>query len=175
LVYTCLQLLSPLDTCSVYPYEVTFLLSLQNNFCLKSILSDMSVATPLDPIVCKIFFHLFPLSLGLCQWGAFLVEKNGPVLFCNTTHQSISFNWRTESINIQHYYFLFRFVFYIFFFQFLFYSYVHTMLGSFLPPSPPPPLPSQHPAPSSPPLLPCYSAETILPLSLILLKTEYKQ
>jgi hypothetical protein len=47
---------------------------------------------------------------------------------------------------------------------FLFFnSYVHTMFGSFLPPSPPPP--------------PCprYQAETILPLSLILLKREYKQ
>jgi hypothetical protein len=56
------------------------------------------------------------------------------------------------------------------FFNF-FYSYVHTMFGSLLPPSPHP-LPSP---PPSPPLPPCCQAETILPLSLILLKREYKQ
>jgi hypothetical protein len=56
-------------------------------------------------------------------------------------------------------------------FFFFFNSYVHTMLGSFLPPSPHPlPYP---PAISPPP--PRYLAETILPLSLILLKKEYKQ
>jgi hypothetical protein len=42
---------------------------------------------------------------------------------------------------------------------FFFYSYMHTMFGSFLP------IP-----PLLPPLLPCYQAETILPLSLILLE-----
>jgi hypothetical protein len=37
------------------------------------------------------------------------------------------------------------------------------------------PLPYPRPAPSLSPLTPCYQAETILPLSLILLKREYKQ
>jgi hypothetical protein len=43
--------------------------------------------------------------------------------------------------------------------------------------SPPVPLPSPlaPPAPSLTPLTPHYQAETILPLSLILLKREYKQ
>jgi hypothetical protein len=61
----------------------------------------------------------------------------------------------------------------LFFFRFLFYSHVHTMFGSFLPPFPTPCL-----TPStthSPPLPSRYQAETILPLSLILLKREYKQ
>jgi hypothetical protein len=48
--------------------------------------------------------------------------------------------------------------------QFFFvYSYVHTMFGLFLPPtahSPPPPR---------------FQTETVLPLSLILLKRQYKQ
>jgi hypothetical protein len=56
----------------------------------------------------------------------------------------------------------------------LFYdSYVHTRLGSFLPPAPPP-LPLT-PPPPSPPTPPQYPAETILPLFQILLKREYKQ
>jgi hypothetical protein len=59
-----------------------------------------------------------------------------------------------------------------FFFNFLLYSYVHTMFGSFLPPSPTPSLPT---TPPSPLLLPRYLAETIFPLSLTLLKREYKQ
>jgi hypothetical protein len=55
-------------------------------------------------------------------------------------------------------------------FFYFFYSYVHTILfGSFLPPSPATSLFS-HPLP-----LPRYQAETIWPLSLILLKREYKQ
>jgi hypothetical protein len=70
--------------------------------------------------------------------------------------------------------------FFLFFKKFLFYSYVHTMFGSFLPSSPttsltlPPllPLPCSLPYP---PFKPHYLAETILPLSLILLKREYKQ
>jgi hypothetical protein len=49
----------------------------------------------------------------------------------------------------------------LFIYLFIFYSYVHTMFGSFLPP--PPPLTSHYPA------------ETILPLSLMLLEREYKQ
>jgi hypothetical protein len=51
-------------------------------------------------------------------------------------------------------------------FFFFYYSYVHTRLGSFLPPTP---TPSLFPPP------PQYPAETILPLFLILLKREYKQ
>jgi hypothetical protein len=59
------------------------------------------------------------------------------------------------------------------FFLNLFYSYMHTMFGSFLPlPLPHPLFP---PAPSFSPLPPYYQAETILPLSLILLMREYKQ
>jgi hypothetical protein len=46
---------------------------------------------------------------------------------------------------------------------------VHTMLGSFLHPS------AHFHFLLYPPLTPRYSAETILPLSLILLKREYKQ
>jgi hypothetical protein len=53
----------------------------------------------------------------------------------------------------------------IFLFIFFYYSYVYTMLGSFLPLAPTLNLP---PKPSNP-------AETILPLSLILLKREYTQ
>jgi hypothetical protein len=53
-------------------------------------------------------------------------------------------------------------------FSFSFYSCVHTMFGSFLPPSPTPSLTPQ-PPPSTPPP-PQYLAETILPLFLILLK-----
>jgi hypothetical protein len=48
-----------------------------------------------------------------------------------------------------------------------FYSYVHTMFRSFLPPL--------LPAPSLSPSPPLYQAETILLLSLILLKRAYKQ
>jgi hypothetical protein len=56
---------------------------------------------------------------------------------------------------------------YIFFFSFFFYySYVHTRLGLFLPPAPTPSL-TTHTTPSRSP--PQYPAETILPLSLILL------
>jgi hypothetical protein len=55
---------------------------------------------------------------------------------------------------------------------FFFYSYVHTMFGSSLPPSP---TPSLFSTPSLFPTTPHYQAETILPLSLILLKREYKQ
>jgi hypothetical protein len=59
------------------------------------------------------------------------------------------------------------------FLKFLFYSYMHTMFGLFLSPfSHPLPYP---PAPSLSPPPHCYKAETILPLSLILLKREYKQ
>jgi hypothetical protein len=56
---------------------------------------------------------------------------------------------------------------------FFYYSYVHTMFGSFLPPSPCPVL--YRLPPSSPLLPPRYQAETILPLCLILFKKEYKQ
>jgi hypothetical protein len=51
---------------------------------------------------------------------------------------------------------------------------VHTILGSFLPPAPTPSL-TTHSALSFSPKPPRYPAETILPLSLILLKREYKQ
>jgi hypothetical protein len=43
---------------------------------------------------------------------------------------------------------------------FFYYSYVHTMLGSFLPPAPPRSL-TTHPIPSLSPPLPRYPAETI--------------
>jgi hypothetical protein len=49
-----------------------------------------------------------------------------------------------------------------------YYSYVHTRLGSFLPPAPTPSL-TTHSAPSLSTLPPQYLAETILPLFLILL------
>jgi hypothetical protein len=52
--------------------------------------------------------------------------------------------------------------------SFFFYSYVHTRLGSFLPPAPTPSL-TTHSAPSLFPPPPQYPAETILPLFLILL------
>jgi hypothetical protein len=68
---------------------------------------------------------------------------------------------------------LFCLVCFVLFFKFLFYSYVHTIFGSFLPLSPAPSL--TLPLPPLPPLTPHYQAETILPLSLILLKREYKQ
>jgi hypothetical protein len=58
-------------------------------------------------------------------------------------------------------------------FFFFFYSYVHTMFGSFLPPSPHPLL--YPPTPSLFPPPPRYQAETVLPLSLILLKRQYTQ
>jgi hypothetical protein len=48
-----------------------------------------------------------------------------------------------------------------FFFFFFYYSYVHTGLGSFLPPAPTPSL-TTHSTPSLAP--PQYPAETILPL-----------
>jgi hypothetical protein len=57
-------------------------------------------------------------------------------------------------------------VFVIFFF--FYYSYVHTRLGSFLPPAPTPSL-TTHSTPSHFPPPPQYPAETILPLFLILL------
>jgi hypothetical protein len=58
-------------------------------------------------------------------------------------------------------------LFFIYLFILLFYySHVHTRLGSFLPSAPTPSL-------SPPP--PQYPAETILPLSLILLKREYRK
>jgi hypothetical protein len=64
------------------------------------------------------------------------------------------------------------YIFFLFFLLF-YYSYVHTRLGSFLPPAPTPSL-TTHSVPSLSPK-PQYPAETILPLSLILLKKEYKQ
>jgi hypothetical protein len=70
-------------------------------------------------------------------------------------------------------FFLFSF-FKFFLFLLFYYSYVHTKLGSFLPPAPTPSL-TTHTTPSLSPPLPQYPAETILPLSLILLKREYKQ
>jgi hypothetical protein len=51
---------------------------------------------------------------------------------------------------------------------FFYYSYVHTKLGSFLPPAPTPSL-TTHSTPFFSPPPPQYPAETILPLSLILL------
>jgi hypothetical protein len=59
-------------------------------------------------------------------------------------------------------------------FLLFYYSYVHTMLGSFLPPAPAPSL-TIHSTPSLSFPPPQYPAETILSLSLILLKREYKQ
>jgi hypothetical protein len=53
-------------------------------------------------------------------------------------------------------------------FFFFYYSYVHTRLGSFLPPAPTPSL-TTHSTPSLSPLPPQYPADTILPLFLILL------
>jgi hypothetical protein len=64
------------------------------------------------------------------------------------------------------------FVIWLYLFFKLFYSYVHTMFGVI------PPLPqvlSLFPTPSLSPYPPHYQAETIFPLSLILLKREYKQ
>jgi hypothetical protein len=57
---------------------------------------------------------------------------------------------------------------------FFFYSYVHTMFGSFPPPSPCPIPCLSQPLPLPPPPS-RYLAETILPLSLILLKRAYNQ
>jgi hypothetical protein len=51
---------------------------------------------------------------------------------------------------------------YLFYFLLFYYSYVHTRLGSFLPPAPTPSL-TTHSAPSLSPLPPQYPAETILP------------
>jgi hypothetical protein len=61
-------------------------------------------------------------------------------------------------------------IFFVFFLLF-YYSYVHTRLGSFLPPAPTRSL-TTHSTPSLSPPPPQYPAETILPLSLILLKRE---
>jgi hypothetical protein len=60
------------------------------------------------------------------------------------------------------------FKYFFFFFFFFYYSYVHTRLGSFLPPAPSPSL-TTHSALSLSPPTPQYPAETILPLFLILL------
>jgi hypothetical protein len=68
---------------------------------------------------------------------------------------------------------LFSFLFFFKWF-FFYYSYVHTILGSFLHPAPTPSL-TNLPASFFFPSPPHYLAETILPLSLILLKREYKQ
>jgi hypothetical protein len=55
------------------------------------------------------------------------------------------------------------------FFNFLFiYSHVHTLFEPFLPPA-------LHPFPLSPIHPPCFQAEPVLPLSLILLKRRHKQ
>jgi hypothetical protein len=71
--------------------------------------------------------------------------------------------------------FLIYFLFVIYLFICLFYySYVHTRLWSFLPPDPTPSL-TTHPTPSLSPPPPEYPEETILPLSLILLKRDYKK
>jgi hypothetical protein len=65
---------------------------------------------------------------------------------------------------------------FLFFFFLLFFSFIHMCiqcLGHFSPLPPPPTLPTY---PLLCPLLhSCYQAETILPLSLILLKREYNQ
>jgi hypothetical protein len=60
---------------------------------------------------------------------------------------------------------------------FLFYCFIHMCiqgLGHFSPLPPPPPLPPTPPPPSPPPP-PQYPVETTLPLSLILLKIEYRK
>jgi hypothetical protein len=62
----------------------------------------------------------------------------------------------------------------ILFYKLFHYSYVHTRLGSFLPHAPTPSL-TTYSTSSLSPSPPQYPAETILPLSLILLKREYKQ
>jgi hypothetical protein len=59
-------------------------------------------------------------------------------------------------------------LFFLFYFILFYYSYVHTKLGSFLPPACTPSL-TTHSAPSLSPPPPQYPAETILPLFLILL------
>jgi hypothetical protein len=58
---------------------------------------------------------------------------------------------------------------FIYLFIYFLYSYVHTMIGSLLPRPPPFPL-----TPSLTPPPPRFQAGTVLPLSLILLKREYK-
>jgi hypothetical protein len=84
-------------------------------------------------------------------------------------------------IGVSNYYCVFAY-FSIQFYQFLpqifilffYYSYVHTILGSFLPSAPTPSL-TTYLTPSLSPPTRRYLAETILPLSLILLEREYKQ
>uniref|UniRef100_A0A8C0ZQF7 STE20-related kinase adapter protein alpha n=1 Tax=Castor canadensis TaxID=51338 RepID=A0A8C0ZQF7_CASCN len=66
---------------------------------------------------------------------------------------------------IHHMGYVHRYVLFFFFFFPFYYSHVHTRLGSFLPPAPTPSL-TTHSTPSPTPSIP---AETILPLSLILL------
>jgi hypothetical protein len=63
---------------------------------------------------------------------------------------------------------------FLFCFVLFYYSYVHTMFESFLPPAPTRSI-TTHFSPSLSPLPPQYPAETILPLSRILMKREYKQ
>jgi hypothetical protein len=112
-----------------------------------------------------IISHCYPQSLqrvpDLCTHWAFSWDG----LKC--TPSIITF-WPSQATTWQarhHGTILPRFTPDIFFF---YYSYVHTRLGSFLPPAPTPSL-TTHRAPSLSPPPPQYPAETILPLSLILL------
>jgi hypothetical protein len=106
------------------------------------------------------WFHLFFVFLNfLCV--AVIPCKIPPwKVICS--HQEL----QTYPTAYQHWFNLFM---YLFIFV---YSYVHT-LSHFSPLSPTPSL--SHPPSSSPLLPPWFQAETILPLSLILLKREYKQ
>jgi hypothetical protein len=80
-------------------------------------------------------------------------------------------SWVTREQGRTHTFFILFYFVYLFIYLFIlfYYSYVHTRLGSFLPPDPTPSL-TTHSAPSLSPPPPQYPAETILPLSLILLK-----
>jgi hypothetical protein len=115
----------------------------------------------------QLLFHLSqvssPFSLVILETGSCLFPgQPGQRFFCFKSPVIDGLTGATTTTS----FFLLRWVF--IYFLLFYYSYVHTRLGSFLPPAHTPSLTTHSTSSLSPPP-PQYPAETILPLSLILL------
>ena len=88
---------------SFYHYIVSFFVFMA--FVLKSVLSDMSIATPAFlsfPFAWNIFFH--PLTFNLCvsfalKWIFCMQHNVGSCFFYPVCH-TVSFDWSIQSIDI---------------------------------------------------------------------------
>jgi hypothetical protein len=159
---------------SSIPHSHRLRLYFQNIIWLVYLSPSDVIYTWISTIVSKCSSHIHLPSLKcilpLSEWILKMQGLSGTFLFnnasgfhCSQIKRVKPSTWRWMSAMSScslFFFFLINLPFY--------YSYVHTTLGSFLPPPPLPPLPPTPPLPF--PTSPRYLAETILPLSLILLK-----